>query len=387
MNINTTKTVLSVKDYLKDELKCQQSAWKYKFNNSWNECDTWCDYLNYYFLSDVLAQVYIIDSPNIPKNKKIRFALPVKTYDVNAFASFVFNKVERTTEGVKDFIVGTTFTTNRDIKPAYLTFYLNPDVKIPKEYILNKYRAIFLNTTTNLPVYITTQFYVNRNLLTNGVIKPTSKVSFIADRYLQILSNIKLSSSVNLRKISNKGYIYLTTDLDITAQSGLVVDRYINPVAKLNITTLPNLTATREIASNGLINTGSNTIYKVIRNIYTNGFININSSAVLQSNNCDIWDGWNTWDDYDIWSCTDTSITPIYSNGKINIVATTNIEAQRDLNIYSNTPINSTTNIEAQRNLNILVNIPITSTASLTSCCNCWGDFNTWGDRNTWLCN
>ncbi|MBX0310246.1 MAG: hypothetical protein JHC31_00315 [Sulfurihydrogenibium sp.] len=227
MNINTTKTVLSVSNYVEDNLRCKKSAWSYKFKNSWNECDTWCDYINYFFFSNILSQVYIIDSEIIPKNKKLGFPLPVKTYDTELFSKVIFNKVERNTEGVKGYFVGTDFTVNQDIKPAYLSFYLNSDIKIPHEYVLNRYRAILLTPTTNLSVFITTNVlrYCNNDVWDNwdtwddfenwecqqqatstsinGSIPLNIYLTFDTKRYLNMLSNIPPTSTASIIECCN----------------------------------------------------------------------------------------------------------------------------------------------------------------------------------------
>lgn len=386
MNINTTKTVLSVKDYVEDNVKCQKSSWQYKFNSSWNECDTWCDYINYYFMSNVLSQVYIIDSPHIPKGKKIGFAIPVKTYDTNLYSSFIFNKVERSASGVGDFLTGGAFTPNQDIQNAYLTFYLNPDVKIPHQYILNRYKATFFHPTLNLPVYMSVgKFMMNRNLFIDGTIKPKAQINLVADRYLSAVFDFKTDDKATVIRLSVKGYINAIADFSVYATSRIGAYRYLNPVAKLNITASPSLTAYRNYSSNGLLNIGSNTNCSVKRSIYANGLINFLASASLQYAGCDIWDDWDTWDDYDNWECLQT--VSISSNGVVNIYAYNTLDAQRNSNVLINTYINSYSTLDTLRNLSIISNIPPTSSASIIECCNCWGDFNTWEDRSTWRCN
>lgn len=407
MNINTTKTVLSVKDYVEDELSCKKSAWSYKFKNSWNECDTWCDYINYFFLSNVLSQVYIIDSEIIPKGKKLGFAIPVKTYDTDLFSKVAFNHTEHSIEGVKGYLVGTDFTAKQDIKPAYITFYLTPDVKIPHQYILNRYKAILLTPTANIPVYITTGINANRNFLIDGLIRPTSKPIFIADRNVFAPFDFRIDGKATIVELSARNYINALADFNISTKTGLDAFRYLDPVAKLNIKAIPLLTADRNYAINGLINIGSDPNFKLIRNVFADGLVVVYSSADLQYSTCnnDTWDSWDTWDDYDNWDCSNGTV--ITANGIIipasliifdvsrylgvvaDISSSSNntLSTIRGTSITSNIQPNSNTTLDAVRNTNIISDIQPTSTASIVECCNCWGDFNTWEDRNTWLCN
>jgi hypothetical protein len=150
MNINTIKTAPSFSDYDKEQVKCDNTAWGFKFDNSWEECSYWNSF-NYF---SVIAQVYIFDIAFFPKGFKFKFPLYVKSYNPELFLSHTINKVERHSINVKGFIVGKDFTLAQDLNSTEIKFYLNSDIKVSKSKVLNKYKGVFLGCVSTDPVSI-----------------------------------------------------------------------------------------------------------------------------------------------------------------------------------------------------------------------------------------
>lgn len=215
MNVNINKLVLNIEDYY----NCEKTAWKLKFKNYWGECDVWCSYAYYYFYANKIAQVYIIDAPFIPKGTIFYFPFYVKSYNPELFSSYTFNNEARNTQKDKDFIVGKTFITNQDITSGSLEFYLTSDIKVPRDYILNKYRVFYTNVINNISVYvnidnITVLRYIqtplqikNINTTANCTVwtyLPKLNISLTTDtviqdnRYNQATANFSSSSSVDV---------------------------------------------------------------------------------------------------------------------------------------------------------------------------------------------
>lgn len=189
MNINTIKTTLSFSNYVKQQIKCDNTAWQLKFTNSWNECDYWGGYS--YF--SVIAQVYIFDIIFLSKGTKLKFPLSVKSYDPELFSNYTFNKVERQTINVKEFIVGDIFTLGQDLNSTQLKFYLNPDVKLSKVDTLNKYKVIYLGNVSTIPVYGYNSVNVFRylNPIPNFSLNITSSATDL--RYINSPANYSLT--------------------------------------------------------------------------------------------------------------------------------------------------------------------------------------------------
>jgi hypothetical protein len=200
MNINTTKLSLSFTDYVNQQVKCDNTAWQLKFNNSWNECDYWGGY-NYF---SVIAQVYEFDIIHLSKDTKFKFPLYVKSYSPELFSSFTFNRAERPTINVKDFIVGNIFTLNQDINNTVLKFYLNSDVKLSKSNVLNKYKLTFLGTEFFISVY------------------SVSSVNVI--RYINSPANLSLNTTISATELR---YINLPANYSLTITPTIYNDRYI----------------------------------------------------------------------------------------------------------------------------------------------------------------
>lgn len=236
MNINTIKTALSFSDYVNQQTKCDNTAWELKFNNSWNECSYWGGYT--YF--SVIAQVYIFDIQQFQKGVMFKFPLPVKSYDPEIFSSYTFNKVERPTDYVKEYIVGSVFTLGQDLSSVEIKFYLTSDVKLPKENVLNKYKAVFLGNISTVSIYI----YSSDNSL----------------RYL----NSNMQFSLN------------------TTTSTLVL-RYINLFANNSITIIPTIFDNRYLISNANFP------------LYSSAYIQSNCKMTYWIRKFDSWRDCNTW--------------------------------------------------------------------------------------------
>jgi hypothetical protein len=208
VNINTTKITLLFTDYINQQVKCDNTAWQLKFNNSWNECDYWGGY-NYF---SVIAQVYEFDIIHLSKDTKFKFPLYVKSYNPELFSSFTFNKVERPTINVKDFIVGNIFTLNQDINNTVLKFYLTSDVKLSKSNVLNKYKLTFLGEEFFISVY------------------SVSNINVI--RYINPLAKINLNTTASATELR---YINLPANYNLTIQTNTYENRYINPTTNLSL--------------------------------------------------------------------------------------------------------------------------------------------------------
>jgi hypothetical protein len=208
MNINTIRTTLSFSDYIKEQVKCDNTAWAYKFTNSWNECDYWGGY-NYF---SVIAQVYIFDIIHFSKGAKLKFPLPVKSYNPELFSSFTFNKVERPTTNIKEYIIGNTFTLGQDLNSTELKFYLASDMKLPKSDVLNKYKIVFLGNVSTISIY----GYSSVNLL----------------RYLN--SNMQFSLNTTASTTALR-YINLPANYSITITPTIYSDRYITSIANFPV--------------------------------------------------------------------------------------------------------------------------------------------------------
>jgi len=221
VNINTTKITLSFTDYVNQQIKCDTTAWAYKFYNSWNECDYWGAY-NYF---SVIAQVYEFDVIFMSKGTNFKFPIPVKSYNPELFSSFTFNKAERPAINVKDFIVGNMFILNQDINNTVLKFYLTSDVKLKKSNVLNKCKLTFLGAEFFISVY------------------SLSSVNVI--RYISPLAKINLNTTASATELR---YINLLANYNLTIQTNTYENRYINPTANLSLYSsiyiIPNCSAT-----------------------------------------------------------------------------------------------------------------------------------------------
>jgi hypothetical protein len=236
MNINTTKTALSFTDYVNQQTKCDNTAWQTKFSNSWNECSYWGGYT--YF--SVIAQVYIFDIISFSKGTKLKFPLPVKSYNPELFLSYTFNKVERPTDYVKEYIVGSVFTLGQDLNSVEIKFYLTSDVKLPKSDILNKYKAIFLGTISDIPVYI--------------------------------------YSSVNSLR-----YLNINTNFSLNATAYTLSSRYINSPANYSFTIIPTIYDNRYLISNANFSLSGS------------GYIAPNCKMTYWIRKFDSWEDCDTW--------------------------------------------------------------------------------------------
>jgi hypothetical protein len=160
-----------------------------------------------------------------PKRSKFKFPLPVKSYTPEIFSNYTFNKVERPTINIKEFIVGNSFTLKQDINNTTLKFYLTTDVKLTKANVLNKYKLTFLGSIFSISIY------------------SISSVNVI--RYIK--SPVKIS--LNAKALANEiRYINLIANFNPTIQTKPYENRYINSLANIplygSVYIMPNCSST-----------------------------------------------------------------------------------------------------------------------------------------------
>jgi hypothetical protein len=299
MNVNTIKLVSSLEELFD---KCFKTAWKHKFVNYWNECDTWCEYRKYYYLADKIAQVYIIDTPYIKAGSILKFPLPVKTYEPDLFFSFHTNQVQRQIEGVKGYVVGDVFITKQDIYSKELKFYLTSDVKVPPQYILSKLKKIYLNFDITLPIIADVKWYRYRHI----DIKATCSVIGIShinrDRYVDAKANISLSTDLKvIRDIGLTSVVSFpvlgTADIQ---QYNITTDEYfINANADISVIGIADIQVEEVIVNCGIWQNVND--WSSINNwedFYNCGY-DWNSFDTWVD--FDVWNNLNTWDNYDTW--------------------------------------------------------------------------------------
>ncbi|MBX0311083.1 MAG: hypothetical protein JHC31_04675 [Sulfurihydrogenibium sp.] len=221
MNINTIRTTLSFSDYVKEQVKCDNTAWIYKFTNSWSECDYWGGYISF----STIAQVYILDITYFPKGTKFKFPLPVKTYQPEVFSSYTFNEVRRPIDTVKDYIVGNNFTIGQDLNLTELKFYLTPDVKVPKSYVLNKYKAVLLYNVSTISIYGYSSVSLLRYLNSNMQFSLNTTAFTTALRYITLPANYSITITPTIY-----GNRYITSN----ANFSLYGSAYIQPNCKMS---------------------------------------------------------------------------------------------------------------------------------------------------------
>jgi hypothetical protein len=325
--------------------------------------------MHYYFLAGYIAQVYIINSDYIPKGSVIKFPLPVKTYTPQLFSSYSFNNIKRPTSDAFDYIVGTEFVLKDDVVGRELIFYLNSDVKVPKEYVLSKYRVIYLTPKATIPVNMT------------------------IDKILAIRSHFVYTSA--------------------TATIPISINCDIQPVKRyaLSITANINLSANAELFKYGFITVLGN--------------IPVNVDAVLKYECC-CWDNIDAWDDIDTWadisltclgsvinttatipllgdvvvvgikSINSTTTIPLLGkvlvSNKVGVSTTATVYVKGNATLTHTTPINAIATIPTTgiayvskySTMKALATISVSGSATIERQCGCWGNIDTWGDIDTW---
>jgi hypothetical protein len=169
-----------------------------------------------------------------------KFPLPVKSYDPEIFSSYTFNKVERPTDYVKEYIVGSVFTLGQDLNSAEIKFYLTSDVKLPKENVLNKYKAVFLGNISTVSIYI--------------------------------------YSSVNSLR-----YLNINTNFSLNATAYTLSSRYINSPADYSFTITPTIYGNRYLISNANFP------------LQSSAYVQPNCKMTFWSRKFDAWRDCNTW--------------------------------------------------------------------------------------------
>jgi hypothetical protein len=158
MNINTTKLI----PYKTEDSTCDKPDWQSKFKNQvWKDCEFWLYGYYYWYYTDKIAQVYDFEGSQIPYipecNRSVdftfKFPLYVKFYDPSNITGFEFNNVSnRSVDDKKVFVSSKEFTLKQPVSDK-LTFYLATDVKIEKEYILNKIRVFYFTPELYFPKF------------------------------------------------------------------------------------------------------------------------------------------------------------------------------------------------------------------------------------------
>ena len=222
MNVNTIITAQSFVNYTQAQIKCDNTAWAYKFNNSWNECWYWGGFN----AVGNIAKNYVFDINYLPAGTKLSFPIPVKTYQPQLFSSYIFNTTSRLVNNTQGYIVGQKFIVGNSLTNTVLTFTADSNVKLPLSYAVSFYgqtwignegKAIFkLVSTVNanrtisqiykaIMKFYTNQATINRNIL------PTIKAVFsdnstiFANRYI-----------VCTCKMINKGSIYIQPNCSVS---------------------------------------------------------------------------------------------------------------------------------------------------------------------------
>jgi len=241
MNVNITKFSLSFTDYITEQVKCDNTAWQLKFNNSWNECDYWGGFTSF----SIIAQVYEFDVVFLPKKTKFKFPLYVKSYNPEIFSSFTFNRAERPTINIKEFIVGNSFTLKQDINNTTLKFYLTSDVKLSKANVLNKYKLTFLGSIFSISIYSISSVNVIRYIKLPAKISLNAKALANEIRYIKLPAKISLNAKALANEIR---YINLIANFNPTIQTKPYENRYINSLANIplygSVYIMPNCNST-----------------------------------------------------------------------------------------------------------------------------------------------
>jgi hypothetical protein len=180
MNINAIKTALSFSDYNKG--------------------------------FPIIAQVYIFDIYYLPKDTQFTFHLPVKSYTPEIFSTYNFNKAERQTINIKNYIVGDTFTLGKNLISDEIKFYLTSDVKVSKSDVLNKFKVVFLGHISTVPIYGRCSAIIIRHL------SPTAKIHLDTIASVSTLRAVNPTANLSITikpTINNNKYISSNTNLSL----------------------------------------------------------------------------------------------------------------------------------------------------------------------------
>jgi hypothetical protein len=222
MNVNTIITAQSFVNYTQAQTKCDNTAWAYKFNNSWNECWYWGGFNSV----GNIAKNYVFDTNYLPAGTKLSFPIPVKTYQPQLFSSYVINTTIRPVNNTQGYIVGQRFIIGNSLTNTVLTFTADSNVKLPINYAVSFYgqtwignegRVIFKlipfisaqryisQTYKAIIKFYTSQATVNRSILPTikAVVKGNS--TMFANRYI-----------VCTCKMINKGSVYIQPNCSVS---------------------------------------------------------------------------------------------------------------------------------------------------------------------------
>ena len=222
MNVNTIITAQSFINYVESANKCDNTAWAYKFNNSWNECWYWG---GYNVVSNV-AKNYVFDINYLSAATKLSFPIPVKSYQPQLFSSYIANSTVRPVNNTQGYIVGQKFTVANSLTNAVLTFIADSNIKLSIPYAVSYYGQTWIGNLgkaiiklvpiVNANRYIsktykaiikfyTSQATINRTVLPviKAVFKGNSTV--LADRYL-----------ICTAKMISKGSIYIQPNCSVS---------------------------------------------------------------------------------------------------------------------------------------------------------------------------
>jgi len=222
MNVNTIITAQSFVNYTQAQIKCDNTAWAYKFNNSWNECWYWGGFNTV----DSIAKTYVFDTNYLPAGAKLSFPIPVKTYQPQLFSSYILNTAIRPVNNTQGYIVGQRFIVGSSLTNTVLTFTADSNVKLPINYAVSFYgqtwigneaKAIFklvptvhANRTISQTYKAIMKFYTSQATINRSIL-PTIKAVFsgnstlFANRYLIITC-----------KMLNKGSIYIQPNCSVS---------------------------------------------------------------------------------------------------------------------------------------------------------------------------
>ena len=222
MNVNTIITAQSFFNYTKAQVKCDNTAWAYKFNNSWNECWYWGGYN----AVGNIAKNYVFDVNYLPAGTKLSFPFPVKSYQPQLFSSYIANTTVRPVNNTQGYIVGQRFTLGQSITNTVLTFIADSNIKLPINYAVSFYgqtwvglpsKIIFkfvatLNSirTINQTYKVITKFYTSQATV-NRAVFPVVKAVFKGNS--TVFTNRYLVCN---GKFINKGSIYIQPNCSVS---------------------------------------------------------------------------------------------------------------------------------------------------------------------------
>jgi len=186
MNVNTIITAQSFVNYTKAQIKCDNTAWAYKFNNSWNECWYWGGFN----AVGNIAKTYVFDTSYLPAGTKLSFPIPVKTYQPQLFSSYILNTAIRPVNNTQGYIVGQRFIVGNSLTNTVLTFTADSNVKLPLNYAVSFYGQTWIGNLVKLNVRFVA-LNVNMTRMINQTYKAIMKFYISPKINRSILPTIK----------------------------------------------------------------------------------------------------------------------------------------------------------------------------------------------------